>query len=110
MPGDSVLRADIDAGRVRVLYTRNHADIPLIAQLVVLASGSFFSNGLVADFDGIREPVLGLDVDSRTDRADWCHSDLFAPQPYLQFGVRTDSQLRAIRHGEPLRICSLLVR
>ncbi|MGO2367654.1 MAG: glycerol-3-phosphate dehydrogenase subunit GlpB [Serratia sp. (in: enterobacteria)] len=102
MPGDSVLRADIDAGRVTGLYTRNHTDIPLIAQHVVLASGSFFSNGLVADFDGIREPVLGLDVDSRTDRADWCHSDLFAPQPYLQFGVRTDSQLRAIRHGEPV--------
>jgi glycerol-3-phosphate dehydrogenase subunit B len=102
MPGDSVLRADIDAGRVTGLYTRNHTDIPLIAQQVVLASGSFFSNGLVADFDGIREPVFGLDVDSRADRADWSHSDLFAPQPYLQFGVRTDSQLRALRQGEPL--------
>lgn len=102
MPGDSVLRADIEAGRVTGLYTRNHTDIPLLAQQVVLASGSFFSNGLVAGFEGIREPVFGLDVDSRTDRADWSHRSLFAPQPYLQFGVRTDNRLRALRQGEPL--------
>ncbi|MEE4408968.1 MULTISPECIES: glycerol-3-phosphate dehydrogenase subunit GlpB [unclassified Serratia (in: enterobacteria)] len=102
MPGDSVQRADIDAGRVTGLYTRNHGDIPLQAQHVVLASGSFFSNGLVADFDGVREPVFGLDVASRTERADWSRSDLFAPQPYLQFGVRTDGRLRALRHGEAL--------
>ncbi|WP_062791185.1 glycerol-3-phosphate dehydrogenase subunit GlpB [Serratia plymuthica] len=102
MPGDSVLRAEIDAGRVTGLYTRNHGDIPLQAQQVVLASGSFFSNGLAADFDGVREPVFGLDVDSQADRADWSRSDLFAPQPYLQFGVRTDGRLRALRRGEAL--------
>ncbi|CAI1841178.1 glycerol-3-phosphate dehydrogenase subunit GlpB [Serratia entomophila] len=100
MPGDSVLQADSEAGRIIGLYTRNHGDIPLRAQQVVLASGSFFSNGLAAAFDGVREPVFGLDVDSRAERADWSHRDLFAPQPYLQFGVRTDRRLRALRHGE----------
>lgn len=101
IPGDSVLRAECEAGRVTGLYTRNHGDIPLRAQQVVLASGSFFSNGLVADFDGVREPIFGLDVHSRADRADWSRRELFAPQPYLQFGVRTDGRLRAMKQGMP---------
>lgn len=101
MPGDSVLRAECEAGRVTGLYTRNHGDIPLRAQQVVLASGSFFSNGLVADFDRVREPIFGLDVHSRADRADWSQRELFAPQPYLQFGVRTDGRLRAMKQGMP---------
>ncbi|MFI8416193.1 glycerol-3-phosphate dehydrogenase subunit GlpB [Serratia sp. NPDC078593] len=102
MPGDRVLRAEITERRVTALFTRNHTDIPLRAPQVVLASGSFFSNGLVAEFDCIREPVFGLDVFSQADRADWSHRDLFAPQPYLQFGVRTTAQLRAMRQGEAL--------
>ncbi len=102
MPGDSVLRASFDGQRVTGLYTRNHTDIPLRAQQVILASGSFFSNGLVAAFDGIREPVFGLDVYSKTERADWSDANLFAPQPYLQFGVQTDTALRALKQGEAM--------
>ncbi|WP_431225640.1 glycerol-3-phosphate dehydrogenase subunit GlpB [Serratia sp. L9] len=102
MPGDTVLRARFDGQRITGLYTRNHTDIPLRAQQVVLASGSFFSNGLVADFTGVREPVFGLDVFSKTERADWCQPDLFAAQPYLQFGVQTDTQLRALKQGEAI--------
>ncbi|MEX3004561.1 glycerol-3-phosphate dehydrogenase subunit GlpB [Serratia fonticola] len=102
MPGDSVLRASFDGQCVTGLYTRNHTDIPLRAQQVILASGSFFSNGLVAAFDGIREPVFGLDVYSKTERADWSDANLFAPQPYLQFGVQTDTALRALKQGEAM--------
>ena len=100
-----MLRAECEAGRVTGLYTRNHGDIPLRAQQVVLASGSFFSNGLVADFDGVREPIFGLDVHSRADRADWSRRELFAPQPYLQFGVRTDGRLRAMKQECRSTIC-----
>lgn len=102
MPGDTVLQAHFDGQRITGLYTRNHTDIPLRAQQVVLASGSFFSNGLVAGFDGVSEPVFGLDVFSQRERADWCHPDLFAPQPYLQFGVQTDHNLRALKQGEAI--------
>lgn len=102
MPGDTVLRASIEQQRISGLYTRNHTDIPLRAQQVVLASGSFFSNGLVADLAGIREPVFGLDVFSKAERADWSHPDFFTPQPYLKFGVKTDANLRALKQGEAM--------
>lgn len=102
MPGDSVLRASFDGARITGLYTRNHTDIPLRPQQVVLASGSFFSNGLVAAFEGIREPIFDLDVYSKVERAEWSRPDLFAAHPYLQFGVQTDASLRALKQGEAI--------
>jgi glycerol-3-phosphate dehydrogenase subunit B len=102
MPGDAVLRADLDEGKEVRIYTRNHTDIPLRAHNVVLASGSFFSNGLKADFNGVTEPVFGLDVISESARANWSQENMFAPQPYLQFGVKTDSQLRPTIDGQPV--------
>ncbi len=102
MPGDKVLRAQFDGQRILGVYTRNHSDIPLRARQVVLASGSFFSNGLVATREQIVEPVFGLDVWDDADRGAWSRADFFAPQPYLQFGVKTDAGQRALRAGRPL--------
>lgn len=99
MPGDAVLRAELVGNRVTGLYSRNHGDIPLRAAHVVLASGSFFSNGLVATFEQIYEPILELDILSLPNRADWSSNNMFAPQPYLQFGVNTDDDLRPLRGG-----------
>ncbi|MDN6652055.1 MAG: glycerol-3-phosphate dehydrogenase subunit GlpB, partial [Enterobacterales bacterium] len=100
MPGDAVLRADLEEGQEARIYTRNHTDIPLRAKNVVLASGSFFSNGLKADFNGVTEPVFGLDVISENERANWSTENMFSPQPYLQFGVSTDEQLRPTVGGK----------
>lgn len=102
MPGDTVLRAEIDDSRVKAVYTHNHTDIPLTAKYFVLASGSFFSNGLISEFDGVKEPVFALDVAASNDRMSWSNPDLFSAQPYLQFGVKTDSQLRGLIDGQPL--------
>ncbi|WP_145521465.1 glycerol-3-phosphate dehydrogenase subunit GlpB [Yersinia aldovae] len=102
MPGDAVLRAELVGDRITGLYSRNHGDIPLRAAHMVLASGSFFSNGLVATFEQVYEPILDLDILSLPNRADWSHSNMFAPQPYLQFGVKTDNRLRALRGGVAL--------
>ncbi|CNH26039.1 glycerol-3-phosphate dehydrogenase subunit GlpB [Yersinia pekkanenii] len=99
MPGDAVLRAELVGNRITGLYSRNHGDIPLRAAQMVLASGSFFSNGLVATFEHVYEPILDLDILSLPNRADWSRSNMFAPQPYLQFGVNTDNRLRALRGG-----------
>ncbi len=101
LPGDEVLNATVSTGRVSALWTRRHEDIPLRPQHVVLASGSFFSNGLVAERQGIREAVLSLEV-QQPARADLCRDDLFAAQPWQHAGVRTDDTLRGWQHGERL--------
>lgn len=99
MPGDDVLRADISNHHVTQLWTRKHEDIPLRARHVVLASGSFFSNGLIAGRDRVREAVFDLDVMQSDKRSDWYRDDVFDSQPWQQFGVRTDTQLRGLRQG-----------
>lgn len=99
MPGDEVLRADIIHNRVTQVWTRKHEDIPLRARHVVLASGSFFSNGLIAGRDRVREAVFDLDVLQSDNRNDWYRDDVFDSQPWQQFGVQTDAQLRGQRQG-----------
>ncbi|RLM20708.1 anaerobic glycerol-3-phosphate dehydrogenase subunit B [Brenneria alni] len=99
MPGDRVERA-MSQPQGTALYTRNHRDIPLWAQHVVLASGSFFSNGLVAQCDRVTEPVFGLDVRFEARREAWSRQDVFAAQPYMQFGVITDEKLRPGIYGK----------
>ena len=97
--GDSVLRADFDGPSVKRIYTVNHGDIPFEADHFVLASGSFFSRGLVATPDRILEPVFGVDTQYVPDRAEWYTLRFFDRQNYQAFGVRTDRTLHALRQG-----------
>ncbi|WP_224652182.1 glycerol-3-phosphate dehydrogenase subunit GlpB [Pectobacterium versatile] len=99
MPGDRAVRASLSPQEIAI-HSHHHRDIPLRAKHAVLASGSFFSNGLVTQFDRVTEPVFGLDVRFADQREGWSQQDVFAPQPYLQFGAIVDEHLHPRIEGE----------
>ena len=56
----------------------------------------------MSDIDGVREPVLGLDVDYLEERPQWYRKDMFEAQPYMSFGVSTDDGFHALKDGKPV--------
>lgn len=103
MAGDEAVRVSHDRGEVREVWTRNHGDIPLRPRYAVLASGSFFSNGLTADRDHIRESIMGLDIQQPASRSTGYRDDFFDPQPWQQSGAIVDAELHPTLRGLPMR-------
>ena len=83
-----------------VCAIRTANGITLEAAEFVLATGRFFSRGLIADMEGVREPLFGADVDFPADRSKWFDPDFFAPQPFEGFGVKTDKKGRILKGGK----------
>jgi len=99
MLGDSVKRAEQAGNKVLRIYSFNHGDIPFIGENIVLATGSYFSQGLIATSDRIYEPVFDLDVSYSTDRADWYTPKMLDDQGYQHYGVKTDNSFRGLYRG-----------
>lgn len=100
--GDNVKNGKIEDGVLKSITTTNLGDESLEADTFILATGSFFSHGLIAAPNRIYEPIFGLDVDAREERSRWFDKDVFKPQPYMKFGVATDEHFHTMLNGKPV--------
>lgn len=100
--GDNVKSGKIENGMLKSVATTNLGDEQLYADNFILATGSFFSHGLIAAPNRIYEPIFGLDVNAREERSRWFDKDVFKAQPYMKFGVSTDVEFHAMLNGEPI--------
>ena len=97
--GDAARDGKIENGRVTGISTEKLGSGAISASRYVLASGSFMNRGLVSTAEEVQEPVFGSDVVSAPVRTDL---DVFAPQPYMGFGVATDASFRVLKDGSPV--------
>ena len=100
--GDRVEMGRFAGTRLVEITTSNHGDISLAAPHFILASGSFYSKGIIADPDAIREPVFGLDIDGASERSKWFDARVFNDQPFMHFWVMTDERLCGVRGCKPV--------
>lgn len=100
--GDTAVSGTFDQDRLTDVTTAKLGDMPLKADHFVLATGSFVSRGLMADYERVYEPVLGVDVDADADRECWTRFGVLNAQAYTQYGVATDNSLRCLIEGKPI--------
>ena len=100
--GDTAVSGAFDGNRLTSVTTAKLGDMPLKADQFVLATGSFISRGLVADYERVYEPVLGLDVDADGDREQWTRFGILEPQVYWRYGVKTDTDLCCQLRGKTI--------
>ncbi|ENM5770791.1 glycerol-3-phosphate dehydrogenase subunit GlpB [Vibrio mimicus] len=104
LKGDKVIGGDFAGTRLTAIHTQNLRDFPISAEHYVMATGSYFSQGLQASQHAIQEPIFGLDVQQNPDRAQWRHAQFIAAQshPFMTFGVTMDANLHPSRQGKTI--------
>ena len=103
--GDSALNAHFEGDRVHCIKTRLLEDEEIIADNFVLAAGSFFSKGLVSEFDKIYEPVfesdiIGVEGFNEKNRFSWTNHRFANPQPYQSAGVAINEHCQVQKCGQ----------
>ncbi len=104
LKGDKVIGGNFAGSRLTAIHTQNLRDFPISAEHYVMATGSYFSQGLQASQHAIQEPIFALDVQQNPDRAQWRHAQFIAAQshPFMTFGVTTDANLHPSRQGKTI--------
>ena len=98
--GDQVTEGLFEDNILKGVKTAKLDGTTLEADNFILATGSFMSRGLKADYNRVYEPALGVDVDDLgLDRKTWAKIDVTDAQPYMEMGVKTDENLRCMRNG-----------
>jgi glycerol-3-phosphate dehydrogenase subunit B len=100
--GDTAMSGTFDGDRLTAITTAKLADMPLKADNFVLATGSFISRGLRADYERVYEPVLGVDVNADSDPDRWTTFGVLQPQAYSRYGVATDGQFHCLKQGKTI--------
>lgn len=103
--GDSALRATFEGDKVQGIHTRLLENEAITADNFVLAAGSFFSKGLVSEFDKIYEPVfesdiIGVEGFDDKDRFTWTDHRFANPQPYQSAGVAINEHCQVQKGGQ----------
>lgn len=100
--GDNVTQGIFEENILTNIKTRNHGDIGFRADNFILASGSFFSKGIVATPEAIIEPTFGLDVDGDDDRSNRFDENIFNDQPFMHYGIKTNEHFQASINGKTI--------
>ncbi|MFC4543264.1 glycerol-3-phosphate dehydrogenase subunit GlpB [Halosolutus amylolyticus] len=84
-------------GRIdHVVVDRHGAEIPHRADQYVLATGGLVGKGVRSERERVFEPIFDCHVEHADDRYDWFVDDVFGDQPYAQFGLAADRDLRPL--------------
>ncbi len=101
--GDTVIESAADEnGNVKSVSTVNFNDIRMEADNFVLATGSFFSKGLIATPEKVYEPVFGIDLTYGEGRENWFNTNFWEKQNYISFGAKIDADLNASIDGKKI--------
>ena len=101
--GDNVIGYESDEnGKITSVSTVNFNDIRMHADNYVLASGSFFSKGMIATPENVYEPVFGLDLTYNEGRENWFNRNFWEKQNYISFGVKVDNDLNPSVAGKKI--------
>ncbi len=104
--GDSVTEAEFNEdGSVACVRTANFGDINVCADNFVLATGSFFSKGLIATPDMVYEPIFGIDLLFEEKRDGWFDRNFWNRQNYISFGAKVDEKMNVSIEGG--KVCNL---
>jgi glycerol-3-phosphate dehydrogenase subunit B len=99
---NKVVKGEFEGDQLRCVYTENLQDEPLEADHFVLATGSFFSGDLNSNYGKVFETLFNLDITTGDDRQQWTKENLFEPQPYMRYGVQTDSDFKVRKGGKTI--------
>ena len=97
-----------DAGVFLISIGEGTDQIQVRAKGVLLATGRFFSRGLVAERTGIREPLFGLPVSQPGSRSCWHNPDFFSESGHAinLAGLEIDDGFRPLdQAGQPVNSC-----
>ena len=99
--GDTVIESASDEnGNIKNVSTVNFNDIRMEADNFVLATGSFFSKGLIATPDKVYEPVFGIDLTYSQGRENWFNTNFWEKQNYISFGAKVNADLNVSIDGK----------